>query len=139
MEAIGLAEARAVEALGIARATGFEEQRQAIGEGPTAIVAVANAVAEGKITVVPEVLVTGGGGSLDGLAATLIRTFSNGGGRGRDDGANGDRPATPTLADLEAESRATARPGAVPADAVPAPAEVVDPEPGRDPGPESRE
>jgi regulator of protease activity HflC (stomatin/prohibitin superfamily) len=118
VQAIGLAEAKAVEALGIARATGFEEQRQAIGEGPTAIVAVANAVAEGHITVVPEVLVTGGGGSLEGLAATLIRTFSNGGKTGGD----GDRPPTPTLADLEAESRA-------PADVVVAPAEVVDPEP----------
>src|SRR5262249_34464625 len=104
-EAIGLAEGKAVGALGIAGATGFEEQRQAIGEGPTAIVAVANAVAEGRITVVPEVLVTGGGGSLDGLAATLIRTFTNGanGARGRDEG-NGERPPTPTLGDLEAES-----------------------------------
>jgi uncharacterized membrane protein YqiK len=127
VEAIGLAEAKAVEALGIARATGFEEQRQAIGEGPTAIVAVANAVAEGHITVVPEVLVTGGGGSLDGLAATLIRTFSNAGGRaqGGGNGERGDRrpPPTPTLDELEAESRA-------PADVVPAPAVVVDPEPG---------
>ncbi len=74
-EAIGLAEAKAVEALGLARAEGFEAQRVAIGEMATAIVAVANAVAEGKITIVPEVLVTGGGGALDGLAATLMRTF----------------------------------------------------------------
>ena len=37
-------------------------RREALGEGPTALVAVANAVAEGHITVVPEVLVTGGGG-----------------------------------------------------------------------------
>ena len=71
VEAIGLAEAKAAEALGLARATGFEAQREAIGEGATAVVAVANAVAEGHITVVPEVLVTGGaGGPLDGLAAT---------------------------------------------------------------------
>ena len=133
VEAIGLAEAKAVEALGIARATGFEEQRQAIGEGPTAIVAVANAVAEGHITVVPEVLVTGGGGSLDGLAATLIRTFTNGGsGGGKGGNGESDRrpPPTPTLDELEAESRA-------PADVVPAPAEVVDPEPG--PGRAERE
>ena len=39
------------------------------------MVAVANAVAEGHINVVPEVLVTGGG-ALDGLAATLMRTFA---------------------------------------------------------------
>jgi hypothetical protein len=135
VQAIGLAEAKAVEALGIARATGFEEQRQAIGEGPTAIVAVANAVAEGHITVVPEVLVTGGGGSLDGLAATLIRTFSNGGKGGNGEGGDRRPPPTPTLDELENESRAPARPGAVPADVVPAPAEVVDP----DPGPAARE
>ena len=39
--------------------------------------AVANAVAEGDIKVVPEVLVSGGGGSIDGLAATLMRYFGN--------------------------------------------------------------
>ncbi|MFI5052820.1 MAG: hypothetical protein ACHQDE_00540, partial [Acidimicrobiia bacterium] len=42
-------------------------------------VAVANAVADGHITVVPEVLVTGGGGSIEGLAATLMRTFTGNG------------------------------------------------------------
>jgi hypothetical protein len=79
-EAIGLAEAKATEALGLARATGFEAQKDALGGPATALVAVANAVAEGHITVVPEVLVTGGGGGaggpIDGLAATLIRAFS---------------------------------------------------------------
>lgn len=74
-EAIGLAEAKAVEALGLARAEGFSAQREAIGELATALVAVANAVAEGKIQIVPDVLVTGGGGALDGLAATLMRTL----------------------------------------------------------------
>jgi uncharacterized membrane protein YqiK len=74
-QALGLAEARATEALGLARAAGFEAQRNAIGEGATAIVAVANAVAEGHLTIVPEVLVAGGGGSLEGLAATLMGTL----------------------------------------------------------------
>ena len=79
IEAIGLAEAKAVEALGLARAEGFKAQTEALGQMPTALVAVANAVSEGKITVVPEVLVTGGGGgALDGLAATLMRTFGSG-------------------------------------------------------------
>ena len=82
-EAIGLAEAKATEALGLARAAGFEAQTQALGQGPTALVAVANAVADGHITVVPDVLVTssGGGGALEGLAATLMRTFGTGNGR----------------------------------------------------------
>ena len=42
--------------------------------------AVASAVADGHITVVPDVLVTGGGGSLDGLAATVMRALVGGAG-----------------------------------------------------------
>ncbi len=86
-EAIGLAQAKATEALGLARAAGFEAQTQALGQTATAFVAVANAVADGHVTVVPEVLVTGGGGgALDGLAATLMRTFGTGNGHGRETG-----------------------------------------------------
>jgi uncharacterized membrane protein YqiK len=76
VRALGLAEASAAEALGVARAAGFAAQRDAIGEMPTALVAVANAVAEGDINVVPQVLVTGGGTSVDGLAAVLMRALS---------------------------------------------------------------
>jgi regulator of protease activity HflC (stomatin/prohibitin superfamily) len=89
VEAIGLAEAKATEALGLARAIGFEAQTKALGSGATAVVAVANAVSEGHLTVVPEVLVTGGGGGggpIDGLAATLMRYLSNGGGGQSGDG-----------------------------------------------------
>ena len=59
----------------VARAEGFEAQRQALGPRATAIVAAIKAIAEGHIDVMPEVLVTGGGGSVDGLAASLIRRF----------------------------------------------------------------
>jgi uncharacterized membrane protein YqiK len=84
IEAIGLAEGKATEALGLARAAGYEAQTEALGQTATALVAVANAVSEGHITVVPEVLVTGGGGgALDGLAATLMRTLGTGDGNGR--------------------------------------------------------
>ena len=100
VEAIGLAEAKATEALGVAKATGFEAQKQALGEAATALVAVANAVADGHIDVMPDVLVTGGGGSFDGLAAQLIRFFSSGG--------------TPPAAALAAGSAsAVERPGSV--------------------------
>lgn len=74
-EALGLADASAAEALGLARAGGYEAQRQAIGEQATALVAIAAAVAEGQIDIVPDVLVTGGAGALDGLAATLMHMF----------------------------------------------------------------
>ena len=93
-QAIGLAEAKATEALGLARATGFEAQKDALGGPATALVAVANAVADGHITVVPEVLVTGGGGgSLDGLAATLMRYLGAGSSSGSANGkANAKAP-----------------------------------------------
>ncbi|MGH9277614.1 MAG: hypothetical protein ACRD12_05845, partial [Acidimicrobiales bacterium] len=90
-QALGLAEARATEAFGLAKATGFDAQRAAIGEMATALVAVANAVAEGHISVVPDVLVTGpGGGALDGLAATVMNMLRpNGNGHGS---VNGTAP-----------------------------------------------
>jgi uncharacterized membrane protein YqiK len=82
VEAIGLAQAAATEALGLARAEGFRAQKEAVGEMATALVAIANAVADGNITIVPEVLVTGGGGAFEGLAATLMRTLRTGDGLG---------------------------------------------------------
>ncbi|MGE4164255.1 MAG: SPFH domain-containing protein, partial [Vicinamibacterales bacterium] len=99
-EAVGLAEAKATEALGLAKAEGFEAQKQALGEVATALVAVAGAIADGKITVVPEVLVTGGGGSVDGLAATLVRNLLHGSlvgsaGVGGAEAATGSGPAIP--------------------------------------------
>ena len=77
-EAVGLADAKAVEAKGLANAQGFEAQKLALGPVATALVAVVNAIATGHIDVMPEILVTGGGGSpLDGLAATLMRYLNN--------------------------------------------------------------
>jgi regulator of protease activity HflC (stomatin/prohibitin superfamily) len=139
VEAIGLAEAKAVEALGVARATGFEEQRRAIGEGATAVVAVANAVAEGRITVVPEVLVTGGGGSFEGLAATLMRQLTRGsglfGGGNGDAGFGSGAPTSPDAPVMDAPVMDAPVMDApvmdAPADVVDAPAEVVDPRAAR--------
>jgi len=73
-EAVGLAEAKAAEALGLAKAEGFEAQKDALGPAATAMVAAINAIAEGGIDVMPEVLVTGGS-SMEGLAASLIKRF----------------------------------------------------------------
>ena len=42
---------------------------------------LANAIAEGKIEIMPDILVTGGGSSLDGLAATLMRVLADGKGK----------------------------------------------------------
>jgi uncharacterized membrane protein YqiK len=103
-QAIGLAEAKATEALGLARAVGFEAQKDALGGAATAVVAVANAVSEGHITVVPEVLVTGGSGSpIDGLAATVMRYLGGGsppaGGSAGTNGRGDDEPPALTAAE----------------------------------------
>jgi len=101
-QAIGLAEARAAEALGLAKAAGYQAQREAIGDVPTALVAVAAAVADGHIDVVPDVLVTGGGGgALDGLAATLMNSLR------KSNGNNGPSPKPMPSAPPAVESGGT--------------------------------
>jgi uncharacterized membrane protein YqiK len=119
-QAVGLAEARATEALGLARAAGYQAQRDAIGDAATALVAVAGAVADGHIDIVPDVLVTGGGGgALDGLAATLMNSLRNGNGHGL---GGGPRPAPEPV---------------TPAAAVPAAVDPPSPPPEVEPPPET--
>jgi hypothetical protein len=101
----------------------------------TALVAVANAVADGHITIVPEVLVTGGGGSLDGLAATLMRTLRNGNGLSSPGPSSGDAPGTGDGAEVAAVEAP-----APPVDTQPPPAidpPVVTPPPTAEPRPAS--
>ena len=102
VEAVGLAEATATEAVGLAEARAYQAQADALGPQATALVAAVNAVAEGRVNVVPEVLVTGGGSSIEGLAASLIGRFAprppsrNGG--------NGDAfPPPPPAPELDLE------------------------------------
>jgi len=68
----GLAGAAVVEAEGKARAAGYDAQVEAIGPSATALVAVAREVSTGHVKVVPDTLVVGSGGSIEGLAARLI-------------------------------------------------------------------
>src|ERR1035437_4421014 len=74
-KAIGLGDAAAIQAGGLARAAGYHAQVESLGAGPTAAVAISNAFSEGHLKIMPEILVTGGGGAFDGLAATLMRTL----------------------------------------------------------------
>jgi uncharacterized membrane protein YqiK len=74
--AIGLGDAAAAEALGLARAKGYDAQVKSLGSGSTAAVAIANAVSEGRVNVMPEVLVAGGGNAFEGLAASLMRAMN---------------------------------------------------------------
>ncbi len=76
IEQTGTAQGAQVEAVGMARAKAYEAQVQALGQMPTAIVNVATVLSEGKAKFMPDVLVAGGGGgSVEGLAATLMKFF----------------------------------------------------------------
>jgi SPFH domain / Band 7 family len=72
----GTARGAEVEAVGLARARGYEAQVRALGSNATALVNVITSLAEGTSKFVPDILVTSGsngGGAFDGLAATAMR------------------------------------------------------------------
>jgi uncharacterized membrane protein YqiK len=80
----GTAKGAEVEAVGLARARGYEAQVRALGSNATALVNVITALADGSTKFVPDILVTGGsngGGPLDGLAATAMRYLGGNGGK----------------------------------------------------------
>ncbi len=68
----GTAQGAKVRAIGLARAEAFERQVSALGQVPTAIVNTVTALAENGIKIMPDTLVTGGGGAMEGALATLI-------------------------------------------------------------------
>jgi len=81
----GTARGAEVEAVGLARARGYEAQVRALGSNATALVNVISALSEGTTKFVPDILVTSGsngGGPLDGLAATAMRYLAGNGGNG---------------------------------------------------------
>lgn len=81
----GTAKGAEVEAVGLARARGYEAQVRALGSNATALVNVITALSEGTSKFVPDILVTSGsngGGALDGLAATAMRYLGGNGGTG---------------------------------------------------------
>jgi len=75
----GQAKSAEVEAVGMARAKAYKAQVAALGQGATAAVNVATVLSEKGMKIVPDVLVAGGGGSIEGLAATLTNMFRSGG------------------------------------------------------------
>jgi regulator of protease activity HflC (stomatin/prohibitin superfamily) len=74
----GRAKAAEVEAVGLARAKGFEAQVRALGQGPTAVINVTTALAERGVKIMPEILAVGGGGTLEGVGASLMKYLVNG-------------------------------------------------------------
>ena len=80
----GTAKGAEVEAVGLARARGYEAQVRALGSNATALVNVITALADGSMKFVPDILVasgSNGGGALDGLAATAMRYLGGNGGK----------------------------------------------------------
>lgn len=78
-ETTGRAEAAKIEAIGRAEAAGYQAQKDAIGPQATAFVNVVQAIAEGKVNIMPEVLVVGGGGgAFEALASVLTKAARSG-------------------------------------------------------------
>lgn len=74
----GSAKGAEVRAVGMARAEAYHAQVKALGQMPTALVNVVTALAERGVKIMPDILVAGGGGSLDGVAASLMKYLGGG-------------------------------------------------------------
>jgi hypothetical protein len=72
----GAAQGAQVESVGIAKAKAYQEQVQALGPVNTALVNISQSLADGKTRLVPDILVIGGGGSLEGLLGQLMRKLN---------------------------------------------------------------
>jgi uncharacterized membrane protein YqiK len=72
----GTAQADVIRVQGVAKAEGFKAQNEAIGQTGTMLVNVATVLSDKNTKIVPDILVVGGGGSLDGLAATLTKLIA---------------------------------------------------------------
>ena len=98
IRAIGGANAEAEQLLGLARAKGFEAQREAIGPEQTALVAALREIAGGHVKITPDIVVGGESGILGGLGALAMRALAetgpgaNGNGNGAGDGPGDERP-----------------------------------------------
>jgi uncharacterized membrane protein YqiK len=100
---LGEATAAAEQASGLARAKGFEAQRQAIGAEQTALVAALREVGAGHVKIVPDVQVGSDSGVIGGLGALVMRTLSNGAVVGETLVPASSRAATTVPADEPAE------------------------------------
>jgi regulator of protease activity HflC (stomatin/prohibitin superfamily) len=77
IEQTGRAAGAEVRAVGLARAESYERQAAALGQSATALVNAVEALSRSGVSFVPQVLVNGSGGALDGLAATLMSHLRN--------------------------------------------------------------
>jgi len=101
----GTAKGAEVEAVGLARAKAYEAQVKALGQTPTALVNAINALAEKQVKIVPDILVAGGGGAMEGLASTLMGWLQAG--RGSGAAATNVPPTADTLQTSQVEGSFT--------------------------------
>jgi hypothetical protein len=76
----GAAQGAQVQAVGLARAKAYREQVLALGPINTALVNLGQAIADSKTRLVPDILVMGSGGSLEGLMAQFMDKLNKQGG-----------------------------------------------------------
>jgi uncharacterized membrane protein YqiK len=74
----GKAEGEKAKAIGEGQAAGYAKQVEALGQTGTAIVNAINSLATGGVKIMPDVLVTGGGGAIEGLASVLMQATRGG-------------------------------------------------------------
>lgn len=77
IEKTGTAKGAEVRAIGLARAEAYEAQVRALGPNSTALVNAVDALSRCAVPFVPNILVAGGGGSMDGLAASVMQFLSS--------------------------------------------------------------
>jgi len=82
IERTGSAQGAQVKSIGLARAEAYERQVAALGQGATALVNAVEALSKSNVPFVPNTLVMGGGdgggGTLQGLLAVLMRQIDSG-------------------------------------------------------------
>jgi hypothetical protein len=76
LEKVGLAKGAEPRSVGLANAEAYAKQVQALGMQGTMWVNIANALSKGQQPFMPNILVTGSGGAIEGLAAALTGKFN---------------------------------------------------------------
>lgn len=78
IQAIGAAQGEAEKALGLGKAAGYQAQKDAIGAGQTAVVAVVDALSKSQTPFMPQTLITSGGGDMGGLLQLVLANLATG-------------------------------------------------------------
>jgi len=78
IQAIGAAQGEAEKALGLGKAAGYQAQKDAIGAGQTAAVAVVDALSKSQTPFMPQTLITSGGGDMGGLLQLVLANLATG-------------------------------------------------------------